>query len=67
MKLIRNKGINHTKKIRILNLSYPIEHGVITKWDDIEKIWHHAYYNGNELNNELRVKSCSVRTSSFNV
>ena len=45
MRLIRNKGIINSKN-RILNLSYPIEHGVITKWDDIEKIWHHAYYNG---------------------
>jgi actin len=33
----------------ILNLRYPIEHGVVTNWDDMEKIWHHTYYN------ELRV------------
>ncbi|KAJ2774793.1 hypothetical protein IWQ57_000667 [Coemansia nantahalensis] len=32
-----------------LNLSYPIEHGIVTNWDDMEKIWHHA------INNELRV------------
>ena len=23
---------------------YPIERGIITNWDDMEKIWHHAFY-----------------------
>ncbi|KAK9074985.1 hypothetical protein SSX86_003304 [Deinandra increscens subsp. villosa] len=27
----------------------PIQHGVVTNWDDMEKIWHHTFYN------ELRV------------
>jgi actin-related protein len=25
----------------ILTLKYPIEHGIVTNWDDMEKIWHH--------------------------
>merc|ERR1711962_216770 len=25
----------------ILTLKYPVEHGIITNWDDMEKIWHH--------------------------
>ena len=28
------------------NISYPIEHGIVTNWDDMEKIWHHIFYNG---------------------
>ena len=33
----------------ILSLRYPIEHGIVTNWDDMERIWHHTFYN------ELRV------------
>ena len=33
----------------MLNLKYPIEHGIVTNWDDMKKIWHHTF------DNELRV------------
>jgi len=33
----------------ILKLEYPIEHGIVTNWDYMEKIWDHCF------NNELRV------------
>ena len=33
----------------VLSLSYPIEHGIVTNWDDMEKIWNHTFYN------ELRI------------
>eukprot|EP01083_Nonionella_stella_P318807 1167219_1 len=28
-----------------LILKYPVEHGIVTNWDDMEKIWHHTFYN----------------------
>lgn len=31
------------EKRGILKLNYPIQHGTITNWDDMEKIWVHCY------------------------
>ena len=29
---------------RILTLHHPIERGIITSWEEMEKVWHHTFY-----------------------
>lgn len=36
--------------------SYPISHGIVTDWDDMERIWSHVY------SEELRTLSEEVRS-----
>lgn len=43
-------GSHADEKRGILTLTYPIEHGIVNNWDDMEKIWNHTFTN------ELRVK-----------
>ena len=42
-------GDEAQSKRGILSLGYPINHGIVTSWEDMEKIWHHTFFN------ELRV------------
>ena len=36
----------------ILDVMYPIEHGIVTNWDDMEKIWSYTFYNELRVNPE---------------
>mgnify|MGYP000093099057 FL=1 len=41
---------DEAQKMRgVLNLAYPIESGIVTNWDDMEKVWEYCF------SNELRV------------
>lgn len=39
----------------ILSITYPMEHGIVNDWNDMEKIWQHIY------SEELKVLSEEVR------
>uniref|UniRef100_A0A8C5EWS1 Actin-3-like n=1 Tax=Gouania willdenowi TaxID=441366 RepID=A0A8C5EWS1_GOUWI len=47
-----DKGMKHyyvggeaQRKREMLTLKYPIQRGIVTNWDDMEKIWYHTFYN----------------------
>ena len=44
---LKESYVGHEAQLNkdILTLKYPIEHGIITNWDDLELIWHHTFYN----------------------
>lgn len=43
-------GQDAQKKRGILKVTYPVDHGIVQDWDDMELIWHHTFFN------ELRVE-----------
>lgn len=66
----------------LLSLSYPIEHGIVNNWDDMEKLWYHTYVHDLQTNSEEhplliteaplnpksnRDKMCSILFEQFNV
>ena len=38
-------GDEAMQKKGILNLGYPIRAGIVESWEDMEKVWHHTFYN----------------------
>jgi centractin len=49
---------NKAQELRgLLKLRYPIEHGIITNWIDIEQLWNYIY------SDELKVSPEAVRNS----
>lgn len=38
-------GDDAQAKRGILKITYPVEHGVVQDWEDMEKIWHHTFFN----------------------
>lgn len=50
---------NETEEFRgLLKIKYPMEHGIVTNWEDMERIWKFAY-------SELHVRPEDVSDSLF--
>lgn len=45
-------GEEAISKKGVLSLSYPIEHGIVKDWTDMEKIWHYTFYDALRVNPE---------------
>ena len=43
----------------LLKIRYPIEHGIVSDWDDMERIWKYIYEE------ELKTASEEVRVKKF--
>jgi actin-related protein len=45
----------------LLKIRYPLEHGIVTDWDDMEKIWAYVYDEGlKTLSEEVNISHVGV-------
>lgn len=66
----------------LLKLTYPIEHGIVNNWDDMEKLWYHTYSQDLKIQSEdhplliteaplnprsNRNKMCQILFENFNI
>ncbi len=56
MPISNNKNIyigdDAKNKRGILKITYPINHGIVSNWDDMEKIWEYIFYNKLDINTQ---------------
>jgi len=45
-------GEEAISKKGVLSLSYPVAHGIVTDWGDMEKVWHYTFYDALRVNPE---------------
>ncbi|CAE7679079.1 unnamed protein product, partial [Symbiodinium pilosum] len=48
----------------VLCLSYPIEHGIVKDWSEMEKVWHHTFFDALRVNPEEQ--ACVVSEAPMN-
>merc|ERR1712072_1269246 len=58
-------GEEAQQKRGILLLKYPLDHGIVNNWDDMEKVWRHTF--DNELRMVVREKMTQIMFETFNV
>ncbi|KAL6451281.1 Actin-2 [Candida maltosa Xu316] len=66
----------------LLKISYPIEHGIVNNWSDMEKLWYHTYTHDLKIQSEEhplliteaplnprsnRNKMCQILFENFNI
>lgn len=52
----------------LLKIKYPIEHGIVSDWDDMERIWKYIYEEElKTASEEVRVKKLLIMTFKIHI